>query len=134
MTKVRPASERIERAIAVLGAVALSLGLLLSDVPVPTPTQAAPEIPACGDRAPEACAEDGRRLAKADLARGTARYFLFGEVFDIAEPQRILAGYGVELLTAGCLCCDPLLAGYNTAILEDLTRWSPGFVMPLLIY
>ncbi len=134
MTKMRPASERIERAIAVLGTVALSLGLLLSDIPVPPPTQAIPEIPECGDRPEETCTEDGRRLAEADLARGTARYFLFGEVFDIAEPQRILAGYGVELLAAGCLCCDPLLVGYNAAILDDLTRRSPGFVMPLLIY
>jgi hypothetical protein len=134
MTKTRTASERVERAIAVLGAVALSLGLLLSDVPVPAPAGAIPTIPECGERADEACAEEGRRLAEADLARGAARYFLFGEVFDIAKPQQILAAHGVELLAAGCLCCDPLLISYNAAVLEDLTRRSPGFVMPLQIY
>jgi len=134
MKRSRTGSERVERAIAVLGAVALSLGLLLSDIPVPAPAEAVPAIPGCGNRSAEACAEEGRRLAQADLVRGAARYFLFGEVFDIAEPQRILAAHGVELLAAGCLCCDPLLISYNSAVLEDLTRRSPGFVMPLQIY
>jgi hypothetical protein len=134
MTTTRTAGERVERAIAVLGAVALSLGLLLSDIPVPTPAEAVPAIPGCGDRSAESCAEEGRRLAETDLVRGAARYFIFGEVFDIAEPQRVLAAYGVELLAAGCLCCDPLLVGYNAVVLEDLMRRSPGFAMPLLIY
>jgi len=125
MKRARTASERVERAIAVLGAVALSLGLLLSDIPVPAPAEAVQAIPGCGDRSEGACIEEGRSLARSDLARGTARLYLFGEVLDIAETQRILSRYGIELVPVGGACCDPLLLGYNSAVLRDLDRRAP---------
>ena len=130
---------RSDRMLLALGVICVALALALghqSGISRGMPdVSRSPVVPGCENQDMGACAEEGRTLAAADIALGTARYFLFGTlVGDLGEPTRILATHGVALRSAGCLCCDPLLVAYNKSVLSWLRARQPDFVMPLAFY